>query len=272
MQWIDVALRMHARLVFSQLGLQLMLIEWIAHAHKFQDLRRFHQRQLQHRGLALGDSSTTALVAGAAGRALLEVKAFANGELACATAHKRNTTAKRARTCHAISKHVKQKRSCFGRDQGQACPSLPRHRRRARQHHNINLRRNPPLSESDRGKFSPQIDFMFFVAHAVDVAASQARSPVRPVPARPRPPAPARARSPPARPPVAARRPRAPRPFARARPRPPAPVRRQLARPRPLAARRPRPLAARQPVIRSPAGSLGPGRLGTSAGTMLCMS
>ena len=150
-----------------------------------------HQRQLQHRGLALGDSSTTALAAGAVGRAPLEVEAFANGELARATAHKRNTTAKRVRTCHAIIKHVKQKRPGFGRDQGQACPSLPRHRRRARQHHNINLKRNPPLSDSDRGELSPQIHMMLFGAP------------------RPRSPAYARARSPPARPrPLAARRPR----------------------------------------------------------------
>ena len=85
-----------------------MLIKWIARAHNLQDLRRFHQRQLQHRGLALGDSSTTALVAGAVVRASLEVEALANGKLACATAHKRNTTAKRVRTCHAIMKHVKR--------------------------------------------------------------------------------------------------------------------------------------------------------------------
>ena len=161
-----------ARAFFQQLGLRLLLIKLIAYAHNLQDLRRFHQRQLQHRSFVLGDSSMTALVAGAPGCAPVEIKTFANGKLAYATAHKRNTTAKRFRICHAIMKHVKQKRPCFGRDQGQACPSLPRHRRRARQHHNINLRRNPPLSESDRGRFSPQIDFIFFVAHAVDVAAS----------------------------------------------------------------------------------------------------
>ena len=121
-------------------------------------------------------------------------------------------------------KHVKQKRPCFGRDQGQACPSLPRHRRRARQHHNINLRRNPPLSESDRGKLSPQIDFMFL--SRTPSMSRQAR-PVRPC---------------------------APCPLARARLRPPAPVRRQPARPWLLAARRPRPPARPAPVRpRSPA-------------------